>query len=122
MIRKALLIAGLAAALLAAKNAAVDSADKLVKEGKFDEAITALETAQKKEPKSAEVKTGLVNAYMAKGDSFMNNKSLPPFQKYPTALRAYRKVSQLDPSNAKAKENVNMIEGIYKSMGRPVPQ
>jgi hypothetical protein len=52
----------------------------------------------------------------------MYNDALPPRQKYPTALRAYREVLKHDKDNAKARKGIATIEGIYKSMGRPVPQ
>ena len=105
-----------------AKNAAVDSAAKLAKEGKHDEAIAALDAEYKKSPKAAEVKTALISTLMGKGDSLMNDPNVPPRMKYPGALRAYRRVVELDPANAKAKSQISTIEGIYKSMGRPVPQ
>ena len=114
--------AALTAALLLAADADVENARKMVKEGKYEQAITALDAAYKAKPKSAEVKTALVDAHMAHGDFNMNNAQLPPFRKYPAALRAYRQVLRYDASNAKAKQNIDMIESIYKQMGRPVPQ
>lgn len=110
------------AAALFAADPVVEKAKKDVAAKNYDTAITSLEAAYKKNPKSTEVKTALVDALMAKGDSFMNDPAVPPRTKYPTALRAYRQVLQYDKTNAKAKENVDTIEGIYKSMGRPVPQ
>jgi tetratricopeptide (TPR) repeat protein len=97
-------------------------AQKMIADGKYDEAITALDGAFKKDPKSAALKKSLIGAYMAKGDFFMFKAQVPPFRKYPEALRSYRKVTEMDPANAKAKENIKTIEDIYKSMGRPVPQ
>jgi tetratricopeptide (TPR) repeat protein len=111
----------LAAALWAA-DPVVDKAKKDVAAKNYDAAIGALESAHKKNPKSAEVKSALVEALLAKGDSFMNDPAVPPRVKYPTALRAYRQVLQYDKANKKAAQNIATIEGIYKSMGRPVPQ
>jgi hypothetical protein len=110
------------AGLLLAANAKVDQAKAKVKEGKYEEAITLLETEQKAQPKNAEVKTALVQTHLAYGDSLMNNAELPPFRKYPGALRQYRAVLQYDAANKKAKDNIALIEGIYKSMGREVPK
>ena len=59
---------------------------------------------------------------MAKADAFMNDDSAPPRIRYTTALRAYRETLKYDPANKKAQENIATIEGIYKQMGRPVPQ
>ncbi|MBL8211778.1 MAG: hypothetical protein JNK87_13760 [Bryobacterales bacterium] len=110
------------AALVMAANPVVDKAKKLTKEGKHEEAVAALEAEYKKNPKSAELKTALGDAHTAHGDFFMTNDQMRPMVKYPGALRAYRKAVEIDPNQKKAKENIATIEGIYKSMGRPVPQ
>ncbi|HYZ86378.1 MAG TPA: tetratricopeptide repeat protein [Bryobacteraceae bacterium] len=110
----------LAAGLLAA-DATVTEAKKKIADKKYDEAIAQLETAYKSKP-NPELKSALANAYLAKGDSFMYNDAVPPRVKYPTALRAYRDVLKYDKENKKAQQNIATIEGIYKSMGRPVPQ
>ena len=111
----------LAASLFAA-DAAVDQAKKQIAGKKYDEAIATLEPALKAKPKSVEVQKALSEAYTGKADVTMNNAALPPRQKYPDALRGFRKAVDLDKDNKKAKEGVDMIEGIYKQMGRPVPQ
>ncbi|MBM3723904.1 MAG: tetratricopeptide repeat protein [Acidobacteria bacterium] len=111
----------LAVTLLAA-NPAIDGAKAKIKEGKYEEAVAALETARKAAPKDTALTKALAEAHMAQADFFMFNEKMPPFRKYPAALRSYRKVLELDPGHAKAKENVGTIESIYKSMGRPVPQ
>lgn len=118
--RNIFLLGALALSLLAA-NATVDHAKTLIADKKYDEAITQLETAYKAKPEP-EVKKTLAEAYLGKGDSFMYNDAVPPRTKYPTALKAYREVLKYDATNKKAKENISTIEGIYKSMGRPVPQ
>jgi tetratricopeptide (TPR) repeat protein len=110
----------LSSALLAA-NPVVDQARKKVAEKKYDEAITQLEAAYKAKP-APDVKKALADANLAKADAFMADENSPPRVKYPTALRAYREVLKYDKDNAKAKQNIATIEGIYKSMGRPVPQ
>jgi tetratricopeptide (TPR) repeat protein len=118
-----ILLAGVfAIALVAATNQAVTGARQQVKEGKFEQAITALEKAHKEAPKDAEVRTALVDARLAYGDHFMHHGEMPPRVKYPAALKQYRAVLELDKDNAKAKENIATIESIYKSMGREVPK
>lgn len=101
---------------------AVADAQKLVKDGKFDEAIALLEGDLKKNPKSDETKAALASTYFANGERVMFDKALPPFQKYPAALKNFRKTLELDPKNRKAQDHVNTIESIYKSMGRPIPK
>ncbi|MEP7354678.1 MAG: tetratricopeptide repeat protein [Acidobacteriota bacterium] len=105
-----------------AADPAVTQSQPLLKAKKYDEAITVLAKAHTANPKSAEVTKALADAHLANADSFMNNAALPPNQKYPTALREYRKVLELDKANAKAKDNIGQIEAIYKQMGRPIPQ
>ena len=119
-ISKLMLGAAIASALLAA-DPAVEQARKKIADKKFDEAIAQLEGAYKAKP-GADVKKALVEANLAKGDYFMNDPGTPPRVKYPTALKAYREVLKYDKENGKAKQNIATIEGIYKSMGRPVPQ
>jgi tetratricopeptide (TPR) repeat protein len=106
---------------LLAADSVIEQAHKKVAEKKYDEAILQLETANKAKP-TADLKKALVDANMAKADAFMNDASAPPRVKYTTALRAYREVLKYDKTNKKAQENISTIEGIYKSMGRPVPQ
>ena len=114
----ALLLAG----ALYAADPAVEKANKLIADKKFDDAITTLDAADKAKPKNADIQKALANAYLGKADSLMYNAALPPRQKYPDALRNYRKVLLYDKTNKKATEGVNTIEGIYKQMGRPIPQ
>ncbi len=97
----------------------VEDAQKLIKDGKYDEAIALLEKGNTKQPATAKV---LAQAHMAKADFFMNNDQFRPAVKYTTALREYRKVLDYDKTNAKAQQNVKTIEDIYKSMGREVPK
>jgi len=92
------------------------------KAGEHDAAVAALEAAAKASPKDAALKKALGEAHLAAGDFYYTNEKLPPFRKYPAALRSYRKVLEFDKDNAKAKANIATIEGIYKQMGRPVPQ
>lgn len=125
MIRR-IVWAGAVAVLLEVAAAAagpVEDARKQIKDGKYDEAIAGLEAALKAQPKNAAaIKAGLAEAHLAYGNFYMYNQQLPPMKKYPAALREFRKVLAYDKQNKKAQENVATIEGIYKSMGRPVPQ
>jgi tetratricopeptide (TPR) repeat protein len=52
----------------------------------------------------------------------MLDPAVPPREKYPQALKMFREALQLDPNNALAKDGIKLIEDIYKSMGRPVPE
>jgi lipoprotein-anchoring transpeptidase ErfK/SrfK len=52
----------------------------------------------------------------------MLDPALPPREKYLKALTMFRNALKIDPDNALAKDGVNLIEDVYRSMGRPVPQ
>lgn len=123
MLRKFILTSALAGSLLALEPKVVTEAKVMTKAGKHPEAIVALEGALKTSPKDAvAIKAALADANMALGDFNMFNEQMPPFRKYPAALRAYRQVLTYDKANKKAATNIKTIEDIYKSMGRPVPQ
>ena len=117
--RSRLIAASLALTMSFAFAGAVEDAQKLLKDGKYDEAIALLEKADQKQPATTK---GLVQAHMAKADFFMTNDQVAPRIKYTTALHEYRKVLVYDKANKKALDNVKLIEDIYKQMGRPVPQ
>lgn len=104
-----------------AADPVVDSAHKKLAAKKYDEAISELEGSYKSKPKP-ELKQALAEANLAKADAFMYDESAPPRVRYTTALRAYRETLKYDAKNKKALENIATIEGIYKQMGRPIPQ
>lgn len=112
-------MAGLA---LFGADGATDAAKKKMAQGKYEEAVADLDAAYQKNPKSAELKKALAGAHFAQGQATMKNEQLPPMRKYPAALRSFRKAVALDPGHAEAKSNIQTIEDVYKSMGRPVPQ
>lgn len=96
-------------------------AKSLVSEKKYDEAVKLLEDSYTK-TKSATTKQALADTHVAYGNSYMYNEALPPRQKYPSALKEFRKALEYDKDNKKAQANIKTIEDIYKQMGRPVPQ
>lgn len=55
-------------------------------------------------------------------EKIMLDPALAPKDKYPTALGMFRDALEIDPNNALSKKSLTLIEDIYKSMGRPVPQ
>ncbi len=74
-----------------------------------------------KNPGDANAKKKYVAVTMKLADAQLVSPALSSKQKYPMALRNYRIAYKLDPKNKDAKGNIDMIEGIYKSMGRPIP-
>lgn len=69
-----------------------------------------------------ETKSALVEATVAWATEVMTDPKLPPNQKYPRSLKLYREAMALDPKNQVAAENSAMIESIYKSLGKPIPE
>lgn len=104
-----------------AADSLVVEARKKIADKKYDEAIAQLEPAYKAKP-TPELTKALADANLAKADAYMSDDATPPRAKYPGALKAYREVLKYDKNNKPAQEAIATIEGIYKSMGRPVPQ
>ncbi|MBI5282735.1 MAG: hypothetical protein HY858_13705 [Candidatus Solibacter usitatus] len=111
-----------AAAILLAANPKLTEAQAKVKAGKFEEALAILAPLHKTNVRDAGVNRALAEAHLKYGDSFMFNESLPPRQKYGPALKQYREVLSYDAKNKDAQDKIQLIEGIYKQMGKPVPQ
>jgi len=99
----------------------LNHANAVINMGKFDEGMTQLEAIAKVSPNDPALKQSLISGHMKFANYYMYNDSLPPKIKYPNALKHYRAVLKLDATNVSAKENADMIIGIYKSMGREVP-
>ena len=72
--------------------------------------------------KDNNLKKELIQKHMTAGNYLMFEANLSPKKKYKPALKHYRRVLELDPSNAEAERNKAQIEEIYTSMGRPIPQ
>ena len=120
--RSGLLLAGATAILTLSLAVAgpVEDSQKLLKDGKYDEAIALLEKADQKQPT---IIKGLAQAHMAKADYYMNNDQMPPRVKYTTALQEYRKVLVYDKTSKKAPGQHQDDRGYLQvHAGRPVPQ
>jgi tetratricopeptide (TPR) repeat protein len=88
----------------------------------LDDKVAELKSAYEKNPSDASAKKALADATFQNAQFYMYKSPLPPNQKYPKALTLYREVLKLDPSNSAAQDSVDMIESIYRQMGRPVPE
>jgi cytochrome c-type biogenesis protein CcmH/NrfG len=87
----------------------------------LDEKVAQLQADLAKKPNDAALKKQLADATFDNAQFYMYKSPLPPNQKYPKALSLYRQVVKLDPSNDAAKQSIDMIESIYRSMGKPIP-
>jgi hypothetical protein len=86
------------------------------------DAYAKSKAAYEKSKADAKAKEAYVASTVKLATTVMNANSLAPKEKYPEALRLYREALAIDPKNAEAQENKEMIETIYKGMGRPIPQ
>jgi hypothetical protein len=84
--------------------------------------VSDLEAAYAKNPSDAATKNQLVTATYEYGHTVMTDPNLSPRVKYRTALKQFRRVMELDPSHQQAGTEKEMIENIYRQMGRPIPQ
>jgi tetratricopeptide (TPR) repeat protein len=80
-----------------------------------------LEAQYKKQP-NPKLKLQVAEAEYQKGHALMTDQALSPRLKYRQALAALRQALKLNPNHKQAKADRDMIESIYRQMGRPIPQ
>jgi len=98
-------------------DAAADRA--LIDTKELDARIKKAADKAKASGASAADKKEAAEAYLARGNVYYE-AGQPRLYKY--ALADFRQVLRFDPSNKEAEEKIDMIESIYKGMGRPVPE
>lgn len=99
-----------------------DAAGDDAKDPKADELSKGAYDFENSFKKDNNLKKDLITKHMSAGNYLMFEANLSPKKKYKPALMHYRRVLELDPSNAEAQRNKAQIEEIYTSMGRPIPQ
>lgn len=85
-------------------------------------AYTQAKSNYAKNLKDGAAKKKLVACATSYADAVLVSPALKPTEKYPKALSLYREILRLDPKNKNAASNRDLIESIYKSMGRPIPK
>ena len=94
-------------------------------------ALAGCATAPTEDPRAASGATAVAVSEAQKqeaqqlaedAEKIMLDPALAPRDKYPKALGMFRNALKIDPDNALAKNSITLIEDIYKSMGRPVPE
>jgi hypothetical protein len=88
----------------------------------LDDKVAEAKAAFDKNPSDTAAKKAYTDAMFQNAEYYMYTSPAPPNQKYPKALALYRQVLKLEPDNVRAKESAEIIEGIYRQMGRPVPE
>lgn len=81
----------------------------------FDAAIAMAEKALNGKPSDTAAKKALAEAYLARANA------LTGARQYASALGDYRRTLKHDPTNAEAKDWVDQIINIYKSINRGYP-
>ncbi len=71
-----------------------------------------------KHPKDAATKNKYVFATVQLGMHTMYATTLSPRQKYPDALRLFNEALKVDPTNKDARTQKDLIEAVYKRMGK----
>ncbi len=72
-------------------------------------------------PESRALKVQSAQIQVVLGWRLMNDPNLPASVKYRAALTEFRSALKAVPDQKEAKSHIDLIEGIYQSMGRPVP-
>ena len=80
-----------------------------------------IEAQYKKKP-NPKLRSQLAEADYQYGHALMMDNALSPRLKYRQSLAALRQALKLNPQHKQAKADKDLIEGIYRQMGRPVPQ
>lgn len=99
-----------------------DEKKELAELARLEKLQTTAKAAYLKTPKDAKKKKTYVELTLTYANNLQASMALGSKQKYPKALRLYREVLKVEPSNKDAKFNKDRIEAIYKSMGMPIPK
>ncbi len=89
---------------------------------KLETAAAGLEKQQKARPNDSDLKARTAEADYQAGHAMMMSEELDRKVKYRGALKYFRRALALNPDHKLAAEDKNLIESIYKQMGRPIPQ
>jgi len=91
-----------------------------IEQDRYEDALTALAAADSTAPERVDL---LFAAHLTYGRWIMNNQNTQQMgQTMPQALRHLRRAQQLFPGEPQSLELINLIEGIYKQMNRPIPE
>jgi hypothetical protein len=119
-----LLLALIALPVLAAAQTAPPvkpNMDALAKLKKLDNSQAAAKKAFLRNPKDPAAKRIYIKVTLDAANAYMRTPALPSTKKYPKSLRYFREVRKVDPKNKVANESIEMMESIYRSIGKPIP-
>lgn len=91
-----------------------------IEQDRYEDALTALAVADSTAPERNEL---LFASHLTYGRWIMNNQNTQQMgQTMPQALRHLRRAQQLFPGEPQSQELINLIEGIYAQLKRPIPE
>ena len=99
----------------------LNKANEMVMAGDFEGGITILNELGTNSPSDVSLRHSRVQAHLRYAAFLMYNDTIPQNVKYRLALKQFNHVLKLDPEQKDAREQKDLIEGIYKQMGREIP-
>ncbi len=91
-----------------------------IEQDRYEDALAALAAADSTAAEWADL---LFATHLTYGRWIMNNQNTQQMgQTMPQALRHLRRAQQLFPGEPQSQELINLIEGIYTQMKRPIPE
>lgn len=94
--------------------------NRLVEQHEYEEALATLREADDEPQKVHRLKVQTHLAYA----NYLTHEAdhLEMRDRMSDALRHFRRVLELDPDNSQAQTHIELIEGIYRQMGREIPE
>jgi tetratricopeptide (TPR) repeat protein len=90
-----------------------------IENDQYDDALNLLRPLDESDQ---QIKELLIATHMTYGLNLTYGSLTDQRTRMPEALRQFRRVLELDPSNSSAQAEIDQIEGIYRSMNREIPQ
>ena len=98
----------------------IEQVQFLVDNNRFEEALEILRAEEGSDP---QMQAALRDTHFLYGEWLMYHAETVEMNvRMPRALEHFRRVLELEPENEAAQANIEQIEGVYRSMGRPVPE
>ena len=90
-----------------------------IENDQYDDALNLLRPLDENDQ---QIKELLIATHMTYGLNLTYGSLTDQRTRMPEALRQFRRVLELDPSNTSAQAEIDQIEGIYRSMNREIQQ
>ncbi|MEX0778941.1 MAG: hypothetical protein WD491_08090 [Balneolales bacterium] len=87
-----------------------------------DEYEEALDILHERDQDENEVQQLLIATHMNYALYLTHESDAAMRERMPSALRHFRRVLELDPTNSRARAEADQIESVYRSLGRDIPE